>query len=569
MPLRILLIEDNPSDAAMVRHLLREGIGATVEVHHASSLDAGIQSLRDHDVDIILLDHQLPDSVGPDSVGRLRTIHGCPPIVMLTGMVTLRAAESCLGLGAQDYLVKGQADAVMVGRAVRYAIERHAAEARLHALATMDSMTGLPNRAYFQAALNQACERVARHGGELVLLYLDVDGFKDVNDTLGHAAGDELLRRAAQRLLHQLRAEDLLCRLGGDEFAVVLEGLADPDGAAHVAHKLVESVSAPFRIEEGSHPVRVSASIGIATLRTARDAESLMRQADLAMYSAKEQGSTWRFFEPRLQVEVERRIRRQAELRQALEKDEFELHYQPIVAIHNGVPAAFEALARWQRPDGINLGGSFIPDIEHSSLAIPFGCWVIDEACRQLGELRDRGSDASITINISPRQVLPPPRERRLVDVVSEALERHGADPACLIVEVTEATFAHDLDRTSKLLGEIRALGVRVAIDDFGAGYSSLQYLARLPVDLLKVDGSFVKRSETPRGRALLEAIVRLGQSVGMQMVAEWVETPEHVEMLRSMGCPLAQGWHFGAARAASDVHWPVAKRGGLRLLAR
>ncbi len=568
MSLRILLIEDNPSDAAMVRRLLHHGLDEAPTIDHVSTLRLGVRRVRQVAYDIVLLDQQLPDASGADAVERLRSLQPCPPIVMLTGLVTLEAAERCLSKGAQDYLVKGQTNGPMVARAIRYAMERHAAQARLHALATIDTMTGLPNRALFQATLGQSCERVIRHGGELVLLYLDLDGFKDVNDTMGHAAGDELLRMASHRLRDQLRAEDLLCRLGGDEFAVVLENLADPDAAARVAHKLVETLSAPFRLD-GDHPVRVSASIGIATLRTARDAESLMRQADLAMYSAKEHGSTWRFFEPRLQVEVERRIRRQSELRSALERGDFALHYQAIVSLDDGVPVAYEALARWHRPDGIDVGGSFIPDVEQSSLAIPFGCWVLDEACRQLGVLKKRGSDASLTVNVSPRQVLSPPREPNLVRVVEEALARHDAPAERLIVEVTEQTFAHDLDRTSAILGDLRQLGVRVAIDDFGAGYSSLQYLARLPVDLLKIDGSFVKRSSTPRGHALLEAIVQLGMSVGMDVIAEWVETPEQVEMLRKMRCPLAQGWHFCAAQPPNEVHWPIASKRGLRLLAR
>ena len=423
---------------------------------------------------------------------------------------------------------------------------RRALEQELTQRAFADSLTGLANRALFRDRLTHAVARNQRDGGRVTLLLIDLDNFKTVNDTLGHSAGDALLTTVAERLGAQIRPADTLARLGGDEFAVLVEDLGDLE-AQDLADRLLHATRTPVRL--GGRDVTCTLSIGIATAKAgdeAADTETLLRDADLAMYAAKRGGrNRCAVFDPAMYEDVLREARQRAELEQALADGQFVVQYQPIVDLPTGELTGVEALVRWRHPrDGMRGPDTFIPMAEETGLIVPLGRWVLQQACRQLGQWRRQMPelDLRMSVNLSPRQFQHP----NLVAEVTEAVGAAGIPAGSLVLEITESMFLHDTDAVVSTLQAIRALGVRVAIDDFGSGYSSLSYLQRFPVDILKIDRSFIGGSAGHGGdSSLAEAIVRIGQTLDLQTVAEGIETSEQWAVLRRLGCDLGQGFYF------------------------
>jgi diguanylate cyclase (GGDEF)-like protein/PAS domain S-box-containing protein len=449
--------------------------------------------------------------------------------------------------------------------------DRRKLESELKHLAYHDSLTQLPNRVLFLDRVQHALARSGRHRERLAVMLIDVDNFKVINDTRGHAAGDALLGQIAYRLQFALRPGDTCARLGGDEFAILAEGLITDDEASQIAGRVAEQLRTPFDL--GGQTVTTAASIGVATSDYGTDASELLRQADLAMYAAKEAGKGgMEFFRPALQDRMQRRAELAHELERAVQQAEFRLHYQPIVCLETGQVLGAEALLRWQHPErGLVFPGEFIDTVEASDMAIELGSWVIDQAIAQAASWQrfaPAGGTLKMSLNVAPRQLA----HVDFVNTVVGALDRHGVPAEAVVLEITERMLAGKEPQIVQAMSQLQELGVRLAVDDFGTGYSSLGYLRRFPVSTLKIDRSFVQGlGQSPDDHALVEAIVRLAQTFDLDLVAEGVETEEQRAALRRMGCQGGQGYLYSravpadvaevylAAHAAIELPHPIA----------
>jgi len=440
---------------------------------------------------------------------------------------------------------------------------RKALEDQLAHQAFHDPLTGLANRALLLDRIDHALASAQRDPKRrLAVVYLDLDDFKAVNDVFGHEAGDSLLREAADRIAGVLRPGDTASRLGGDEFAVLLENLVESDLAYEIGARLLEALQAPF--EANGEDVSVSASIGIAVNASDDDAASLLRNADLAMYRAKGDGKgRFEIYEAGMHALVVDRVALKADMRRAIDAGEFEPHYQPIVDLATGKISGVEALVRWHHPDrGLVSPASFIPMAEETGLIVRIGSHVLHRACADAMRWRaEFGADAPVhmSVNLSPRQIQDP----GVVIDVADALARSGLPPHALILEITESYLLTDTDGAARTLSRLKELGVRIALDDFGTGYSSLTHLDRFPVDVLKIDKSFVDSLADTDGErsSLVDAIVNLGMTLGIQITAEGIERPEQLARLRSMGCEMGQGFHFARPMDFGDLRRQIGER--------
>jgi len=421
--------------------------------------------------------------------------------------------------------------------------------------AFQDTLTALPNRALFMDRLAHALARTERRAQHVAVLFLDIDRFKVINDSLGHAVGDQVLGELSRRLMDCVRPEDTVARLGGDEFAVLLEDLDDLGGATAVAERVGKALETPFLLE--GREVVVTMSVGIA-LNTRRPVlpEEMLRDADLAMYRAKGKGKNrYEVFEPDTAAPAIHRLDLELDLRSAVARDELRLHYQPVVHLETGRVEEFEALVRWQHKErGLLPPDAFIGLTEETGLIIPIGQWVLTEACRQARQWQEqRPSDPPLTIgvNLSARQLQDPD----LVKLVSGVLKDSGLDPRSLKFEITESVVMQDAPATLATLHALRDLGIRLAIDDFGTGYSSLGYLKRFPIDTLKIDRSFVEGIVTDaEDAAIVQAVISVAKSLGLSVTAEGIENEAQLQRLRELGCERGQGFLFGHPRAADIV---------------
>ena len=442
---------------------------------------------------------------------------------------------------------------------IREVTERRRAQAeilekqrRLDHLAHHDPLTGLPNRLLFQDRMQQAVARARRSGEGVSLLFFDLDRFKIVNDTLGHEVGDELLKAAAERLRQGVREEDTVARIGGDEFTIVLEGTGEGKDAATVARKLIESISAPFRV--GNQELFVGTSVGITSYPAdGLDSETLMRNADAALYQAKEGGrGTFRFFTEEMNERARRLLVREVALRHALARDQLALHYQPQVDARSGRITGAEALLRWTNPElGTISPSEFIPIAEETGLIVPIGEWVVRKACEQAVAWRAAGhAELRVAVNLSARQF----RQQDLVESVLRVLADTGLEPRALELELTESALLQDVPSAIRVLTEFKKAGVGISIDDFGVGFSSLSYLKRLPLDTLKVAQEFVRDLFTePYDAAIATAILSLGSSLGIRIIAEGVETTEQLEFFLARGCKTIQGFFYSRPVPAAE----------------
>jgi diguanylate cyclase (GGDEF)-like protein/PAS domain S-box-containing protein len=432
--------------------------------------------------------------------------------------------------------------------------ERKRAEERAEYLATRDPLTGLPNRVLLHDRLEQGVFNAARHHTGFAFMFIDLDRFKTINDSLGHHVGDELLKGVAARLTACVRASDTVARLGGDEFAVILENLRDDDdeGAQQVAEKMIQAMAAPMMIEK--QPLTTSCSIGISLFPAdGRDSATLMKNADVAMYYAKEKGrNNYQFFSSEMNARAQERLSVENYLRLALKRNELVLHYQPRMKVASGELVGVEALIRWQHPRrGLLPPVKFIDVAEDSGLIVPIGEWVIATACAQIRAWQRTMPRLRLSVNLSVGQVVD---AERLYNAVEQAVKRSGIAASTLELELTESHLMQNIEEKAALLNKLGDLGVGVAIDDFGTGYSSLSYLKKLPVDSIKIDGSFVRDIEDdPNDEAIIRAILAMAHSLKLSVVAEGVETAAQLLALQQLGCDEYQGFHESPALAPAD----------------
>jgi diguanylate cyclase (GGDEF)-like protein len=556
----ILVVDDEPQNLRLLTALLKpEGY----IVRTATDGDEALASVAQVEPDLILLDVMMPGKDGYEVARALKSGAATAgiPIIMVSAHSDRQARLRGLEAGAEDFLTKpvdrGElwlrirnllrlkelSDQLQNQSAI---LEEQVQErtADLHRLAHYDALTGLPNRMLFFLTLQRTLALAAARRWSVAVAFIDVDHLKDINDTQGHAVGDQLLAQFGDRLTRSVRVRDTVGRLGGDEFAMILMVRDGQKGAAATAHKVREAMRAPFVIE--GHELKVTASIGITLYPDdSADAGALIRYADTAMYRAKESGrDTFRFFTAQMNDEVLARLELEMALRAAIDNHEFVLHYQPKVDLNSGRVAGVEALIRWQRPGvGLVPPMDFIPILEDTGLIVGVGSWVIAEACSQVRRwMRGGVGPVPIAVNVSGRQLL----DNKLETAVAEGLSRNRISPELLELELTESSLMANTDQTIARLEGLKRLGVRLSVDDFGTGYSSLAYLRRFPIDKLKIDLSFVRDITTsPDDAAIALTIIRMAHGLRLDVIAEGVETVGQLEFLRRHRCDQIQGYLF------------------------
>jgi diguanylate cyclase (GGDEF)-like protein/PAS domain S-box-containing protein len=671
----LLLIEDNPGDARLLREMLQEQEPHSAELKHVEYMSEAETHLAENVVDMILLDLGLPDAQGLAAVRRAHAAAPRVPLVVLTGLDDEVLATQALQEGAQDYLIKGQIETRGLLRALRYAVERKFMEealfvekeraqvtlncigeavactdiagnitflnlvaekmtgwsredaadrpmaevfrildagsreiiispmegavaqdrtlhlpancilvrkdgfetpiedcvapihdrqgqatgavivfrdvsaARAMALqmahsAEHDFLTGLPNRMLLNDRVSQAIVLAPRHSKKVAVLFLDLDGFKHINDSLGHPIGDKLLQSIARRLVDCVRSSDTVSRQGGDEFVVLLSEVEQSEDAALTARRMLQSVAEAHSIER--HDLHVTTSIGVSVFPDdGLDAETLIKNADTAMYQAKENGrQSYQFFKPAMNVRAVERQSIEESLRRALERQEFSLRYQPRVSLTTGKITGAEALIRWTHPSrGPVPPAKFIPVAEDCGMILPIGKWVLREACQQARAWQDAGLPlTTMAVNISAMEF----RNQSFLEGLFLVLEETGLDPKFLELELTESVLMKHAGSTQSMLKTLRDRGVQLAVDDFGTGYSSLSYLRKFHIDALKIDQSFVRQIATgPDETSIVTAVISMGRSLKLRVVAEGVETQEELAFLQTHQCDEAQGYYF------------------------
>jgi len=671
----LLMVEDNPGDARLLREMFSEQSMHDTELTHVECISEAEKHLAQRVFDVILLDLGLPDAQGLVAVRRAHAAAPRVPLVVLTRLEDDSLATQALQEGAQDYLIKGQTGTRGLLRALRYAIERKSLEealfvekeraqvtlncigdavvctdisgnitflnlvaekmtgwswqeaagrpmaevfqildaatrettpdpmerameqdctvhlplncilvrrdgfempiedsvapihdrdgkatgavivfrdvstaramaAQMTHSAQHDFLTGLPNRMLLNDRVNQAIVFAPRHSKKVAVLFLDLDGFKHINDSLGHAIGDKLLQSIAKRLVGCVRDSDTVSRQGGDEFVVLLSEMEESEDAAISALRILHAVAEAHTIDQ--HDLHVTTSIGLSVFPDdGKDAETLIKNADTAMYQAKENGRhSYQFFKPAMNVRAVERQSIEESLRRALERQEFALHYQPKINLKTGDITGAEALLRWNHPvRGPISPARFIPVAEDCGLILPIGQWVLREACKQGRAWVDAGLPlGTIAVNISSMEF----RDDNFLESVFAILSETGLDPRALELELTESVLMKRAESAASVLKTLRAKGVQLAVDDFGTGYSSLSYLRKFPIDALKIDQSFVRQiGSTPDDTSIVTAVISMGRSMKLRVVAEGVETREALEFLQAHLCDEAQGYYF------------------------
>jgi diguanylate cyclase (GGDEF)-like protein len=559
-PLRLLQVEHTEDDASLVQAaLMRAGYDVSARrVHTAEGLR---HELDNAEWDIVIADYTMPSFSGTRALAIVRAEHPDLPFIFVSAKIGEETAVEAMKTGAHDYIMKANLKrlAPAVEREMREAAvrrERHIADQRVAYLAYHDSLTDLPNRTLFLDRLQQAVLRSHRDEKGLAVLLIDLDGFKEVNDALGHHAGDLVLQEVAMRLRGALRASDTVARLGGDEFAVLLPG-TDINRAELAARKVLHDMQHPFVAD--SRPMQVSASIGIAGVPWhASTSDEVLQRADSAMYHAKHDKTGYVVYNAARDQRFTGRVSLASSMRQALDGHQFDLDYQPIVHIHTNEVVAIESLVRWNHPElGRLLPDDFIRVAEHTGLINPLTTFVLERSLSEWPKAA-RPHSCSISVNVSPRSLHHaafPARVRRTI-------ESFGMTPASLTLEITESLVMADPDSAIQCLDELHAMGVRLVIDDFGRGYSSLSYLRRLPVDEIKIDRSFILGLADGEDDTLVRCMIDLAHNLGMTVTAEGVETDAVLQQLGELNCDGAQGFFIQRPSSAAETAlWLTGRR--------
>ena len=544
----ILVIEDRQDQARTMEELL----GAEFAVTRAARLEDAVKALEeDPHFGCVVFDPLLPGADPLEALEMIDSLAPDAPIVVLADSPEGKLANQVMKAGVQDVLAKGAIDRESLRGSVIYAIERKRGQLAHDAL--HDPLTGLPNRTLFRDRCLLALTRIGRSSAGVGVLFIDLDGFKQVNDNLGHRAGDRLLQLASDRILHSVRTGDTVSRIGGDEFTVLGVDLDSRRGAVGLAERITRAFAEPFDL--GGREVALTCSIGIAfTHNPESDPDELVQEADIAMYHAKKGGgSRAAVFGRSLRSRTARRRQLEMELGRALEEGQLSVVYQPQIELATGRMTGLEALVRWQHPErGLVLASEFIRVAEETGLIHPLGRSVLEQSCRDYAGWRAAGAfgqAVQLSVNLSPRQLAGDD----IVDATAAVLADTGVDPGSLCLEITESGIVSNAARAGGVLKRLKALGVSIAMDDFGVGYASLGYLERLPIDSLKIDRSLVDGvAEDPRKQRVVATVVALAETLGLDVVAEGIELPEDAEQLIALGCRFGQGYLFARPAEAS-----------------
>ncbi len=540
----VVLADDDPSIRLMIRHVLESEDFDIVEA--SDGLEA-IKAVEKHHPALILLDAVMPGIDGFTTCKQIKDKgYTDIPVMMITGLDDDASVERAYEVGAIDFITKPIKWAVLKHR-VKSVVAKVVAERKVQLLAYRDTLTSLPNRLLFADRLEQAVIRCERSRTSMALMLVDIDDFKLVNDSFGHDAGDKLIKAVGQLISKSLRRADTVARLGGDEFAVIVEGIEAPDDAISIADNLTTILEHNVRLDD--QETYTSASIGIAVYPDdGKDARTLLKNADTAMFRAKENGRhCFQFYKPEMSVTAMERLDLENSLKAAFENDEFLIYYQPIIDIHKNEIVAVEALLRWQHPDkGMIHPVDFISIVEDCGLIVALGEWLIFSICKQISIWQDAGLEKQhVSINLAPRQF----KEQDLVVVFTQAMSEYDVDASSLSVEITERTLIDNIGEVEATLKKLRSMGMRIMLDDFGTGYASLAYLKEFPVDVVKIDREFIAGIPDNReDSAIVEAIAGLTRGLNLSLIAEGVENEPQLKVLKSIGCQYAQGYYWSKA---------------------
>ncbi|MFO1388803.1 putative bifunctional diguanylate cyclase/phosphodiesterase [Cellvibrio sp.] len=552
--MKLLLIDDNELDRQAIVRTFRKAEW-NIQITQASSANNGLEEFESDDFDAVLLDYRLPDMDGLDTLRMLvRNPNHHAAIIILTGAMEDDLLEQqCIEAGAQDVLFKSEISHKHLTRAIVHARTRHLLERELHeshqrlrTLAENDSLTGLANRYYFDESLRTAIPRANRLNDQLALLFLDLDNFKIINDSMGHDAGDQLLKEVARRLLHVVRNGDIVCRLGGDEFAILAHNFESQDPIIQLAERILEDLRRPIVIKNTEQ--FISASIGVATYPDAgNNAGDMLKAADLAMYRAKRDGkNNYHFFSSALQAQVQERIRLEKELRSLIPTDHFLVYYQPIIDAKTLEITGAESLIRWDHPTrGILPPGEFIALAEEIGLIVEIDSRSRLKVCQQLAKWRNQklvSPNFTIRINVCAQMLT----DEELFNAIKADLDKTELPGSCIGLEITESVLIENFTIAAELLRKIQDHGLEISVDDFGTGYSSMAYLKALPARTLKIDRTFVQGvPENSDDSRILRAMIVFGKSLNLKIVVEGVETKEQAKFCRDCGADFLQGYLF------------------------
>lgn len=549
---RVLVVDDNEGDCYLIKSLLAHASSTEYEVHWECVFENVLPRVAEFEPHICMIDYTIGLDSGLELIGQLEKFHPYLPTVLLTGQSEHAIDVAAMRAGAVDFLEKSRFDSQLLDRTIRYSIDQKENERRLASLVEQDDLTGLYNRFGFAKKLENAMAIADRTERLLAVMFLDLDRFKHVNDSLGHPVGDALLREVAQRLRGCCRSTDIIARMGGDEFAIVATHLREVSGAGHLADKILSSFSVPFELS--GHVVHAGISIGVTAYpNDVGDAEQLLMNADMALYKAKDQGrNRYVLFDAEMDLAAKARRRTESDLHHAIANDELFLEYQPIIDARTGALNSVEALVRWNHSDGVRYPGAFIEIAETSNLIGPLGEWVLLEACRTAVRWAEEGPlRVPVAINLSAAQLAMP----SLLGTVQLALAETGLSPELLELEITESVMIPNLQGSQSVLKRLREIGVSISIDDFGTGYTALHVLQHLPVDKLKIDRSFVESIEAGSyAPPIVKAVIEIGRSFGLQVVAEGIETEGQLACLRDLGADQLQGFHIARPKPAVEI---------------
>jgi diguanylate cyclase (GGDEF)-like protein len=559
----VLLIDDDEDEFIITRDLFAE-LGDAYRLSWINSFERGMGELLKGGYGVCLLDFHLGAQNGIEFLAEA-SARNCPiPIILLTGQGDYEVDLAAMKAGASDYLDKRLLSAPVLERSIRYALERKRTEERIKFLAYYDQLTHLPNRTLFYDRLKTAFASARRHGRLCAVMFLDIDNFKRINDTLGHSLGDRLIQEVARRLLKCIRKEDTVAhddfnamldtvaRLGGDEFTILLNEIKEAGNASVVAERIRHVLYSPLVLEENE--INVTVSIGIAIFPTdGDDIETVVKNADIAMYKSKAMGkNNFQYFNASMNTTALRRLSVENDLRKALKHDELVLYYQPIMDLQAGRPLGAEALLRWRHPEkGMTSPLEFIPIAEEIGLIYEVGGRVFELLRRDFETWRKRGiGKPAIAVNFSPKQL----NQRNVVAAVRRLVGDLAIDPGQLTFEITESGIIHNVDDAKRIIEGIRQTGVRVSLDDFGSGYSSFVLLREIKFDILKIDRSLITKIPADQGDStIVQSLVSIGRSMNLEVIAEGIEKKEQLEFLTARGCAMGQGFYFSEPLPADE----------------